>query len=105
MQDNIALKKIKVISQKYLDEGVEIVGVFGSVARGDDDIYSDIDITYKLNHKLFFQRYRDGFSQVIRLQDIKDELEQLLKRKVDFISLSASSEELKKEILKDMIYV
>jgi predicted nucleotidyltransferase len=105
MQDNIALKKIKVISQKYLDEGVEIVGIFGSVARGDDDIFSDIDITYMLNHKLFFQRYRDGFSQAIKLQDIKDELEQLLKRRVDFISLSSSSEELKKEILKDIIYV
>jgi predicted nucleotidyltransferase len=105
MQDNIALKKIKVISKKYLDEGVEIVGIFGSVARGNDDIFSDIDITYKLNHKLFFQRYRDGFSQAVRLQDIKDELEQLLKRRVDFISLSSSSEELKKEILKDIIYV
>jgi len=84
------LKKLK---EKYLKEGVEIVGVFGSFARGDSDLYSDIDIAYRLK-PLFFEKYKDGFSQIIRLNDIKNELQKELKIKVDFVPFNEKFEEI-----------
>ena len=102
---NILLDKIKTIKEKYICDGIEIVGVFGSIARGDDDRFSDIDITYKVDYDLFFKRYRDGFSQILKIGEIKEALEKELQRKVDFISLTASSEVLKEAIQKDLVYV
>lgn len=102
---NILLHKIKTIKDRYMDDGIEIIGVFGSVARGDDDRFSDIDITYKVDYKRFFKNYKDGFSQILKIGEIKESLEKELGRKVDFISLTSSSEVLKEEIQKDLVYV
>ncbi len=102
---NILLDKIKIVKDKYKNDGIEIVGVFGSVARGDDDEFSDIDITYKVDYDLFFKRYKDGFSQVLKIGEIKEALEKELQRKVDFISLTSSGKSLKEEIKKDLVYV
>lgn len=102
---NILLNKIKTVKAKYISDGIEIVGVFGSVARGNDDRFSDIDITYKIDYDLFFKKYKDGFSQILKIGEIKEVLEKELQRKVDFISLTASSKILKEEIEKDLVYV
>lgn len=102
---NILLNKIRTIKEKYASDGIEIVGVFGSVARGDDDRFSDIDITYKVDYDLFFKRYKDGFSQILKIDEIKESLEKELQRKVDFISLTSSDKVLKEEIKKDLVYV
>ncbi len=99
------LEKIKKIKKDYLSDGIEIVGVFGSVARGEDDSLSDIDITYKLNYELFFKKYRDGFAQILKIDELKDALERALQRRVDLISLTAGSQSLKEEIERDVIYV
>ena len=104
MQDSL-LNEIKRIKKRYLEEGIEIVGIFGSMARGDADRYSDIDITYKLNNGLFFSKYKDGFSQILKIQEVKESLEKALRKKVDFISLSASRPMLKEQIERDLIYV
>jgi len=101
----ILLEKIKNVKERYLSDGVVIIGVFGSVARGDEKRWSDIDITYQIDYDLFFEKYPDGFSQILKLEEIKEMLEKELQRKVDFISLSASSAGLKEEIEKDLVYV
>ena len=77
--------KLKQKSKLYKDEGIEIVGIFGNYARGDYDEYSDVDIAYKIDYDKFFTKYKDGFSQILRLDDIRKELEKLLGKKVDFI--------------------
>ena len=79
------IKKLKQKSKLYQDEGIEIVGIFGSYARGDYDEYSDVDIAYKIDYDKFFAKYKDGFSQILRLDDIRKELEKFLGKKVDFI--------------------
>ena len=79
------IKKLKQKSKLYQDEGIEIVGIFGSYARGDYDEYSDVDIAYRIDYDKFFTKYKDGFSQILRLDDIRKELEKLFGKKVDFI--------------------
>jgi predicted nucleotidyltransferase len=89
---------IKELMNQYQKDGIEIIGLFGSVARGDDDIGSDIDIAYKINYDKFFSIYKDGFSQILRLEEIKEELQKRLHKKVDFVPFN--------EKMKDeMIYV
>ena len=99
------LKKIENIKNQYIDEGIEIVGVFGSVARDEATVFSDIDITYRINYDLFFKKYKDGFSQILKIEEVKEQLERVLHKKVDFVSLDASGKALAKEIEKDLIYV
>jgi hypothetical protein len=84
------LKKLK---EYYLKDGIEIVGIFGSFARMENDEFSDIDIAYRLK-PLFFEKYKDGFSQIIKIDDVKKELQQKLKRKVDFVPFNEKFEEI-----------
>ena len=85
---------IKKFKEKLSNEGIEIVGIFGSLARGEADEFSDIDIAYKLTKK-FFQKYKDGFSQLIRLEEIKKELKKELKKKVDLVPFSKRFKDIK----------
>ncbi|RUM45905.1 MAG: hypothetical protein DSY46_01470 [Hydrogenimonas sp.] len=90
------LNCIKELMNQYQKDGIEIIGLFGSVARGDDDIGSDIDIAYKINYDKFFSIYKDGFSQILRLEEIKEELQKRLHKKVDFVPFN---EKIKNEII------
>jgi len=61
--------------------------------------FSDIDIAYKLDYDKFSQKYKDGFSKLLRIDDIKEELQQTFKTKIDFVPNS------NKKLLKDIVYV
>ena len=105
MNDQSHLRKeLSLMKQEYLPLGVEIVGIFGSVARGENDAYSDIDIAYKLHKDIFFQRYQDGFSQLLKLEEIKHRLEKQLHRRIDFVNITSNSA-LEEAASKDMLYV
>jgi len=105
MTDKESIKiKLSQLKNNYLSCGIEIIGIFGSVAKGINDNFSDIDIAYKLNKNIFFNKYKDGFSQILKLEEIKQELEKELNSRVDFINI-APNKELQKDISKDMLYV
>ena len=93
------LSKLKELKPIYEKEGIIIVGLFGSYAKNKQTQYSDIDIAYKLDYDKFSQKYKDGFSKLLRIDDIKNELYKIFKKKVDFISDN------NKSILKDIAYV
>jgi uncharacterized protein len=93
------LNKLKELKPIYQKEGLEILGLFGSYARDCETINSDIDIAYKLDYEEFSKRYVDGFSKLLRIDSIKDELESIFKKEVDFVPDS------NKKIIKDLIYV
>jgi len=82
------LKKLQEIKSKYIEEGFYIVGLFGSYARDEQDEFSDIDIAYKIDYDSFSKKYKDGFSKLLRIEDIKSELEELLSAKVDLVPYS-----------------
>ena len=90
------LKQLKPIYQK---EGLTLLGLFGSYAKNTQTKYSDIDIAYKLDYDKFSQKYVGGFAKLLRIDDIKKELQDIFKTKIDFVPDS------NKSILKDLIYV
>ena len=96
---------LRTVKKQYEHEGVYIVGLFGSYAEGRSDDFSDIDIAYHIDHKQFSKKYKDGFSKILRLEDIKYSLEQLFHKKVDFVSLDSNNKNFIEHIKKEMLYV
>lgn len=98
--------KIKLLQQAkehYANEGFNIVGFFGSYARGEATPQSDIDILYELNEK-FIQTY-SGFTAFARLSSIKEELKTLFGIDVDISAKSGLSRTAEKYIMRDLKYV
>ena len=86
-----------------LKDGFEIVGVFGSYARGDETKDSDIDLLYDIK-PIFMQKY-EGFQAFAKLNDIREELKVFLKRDIDIATIDNSSKTFKEYALKDIVYV
>lgn len=75
--------------------GILALGLFGSSARGEQKEDSDIDVCVELEHPSFFTR-----------MNIRNELEDLFRRKVDVISLKAIMRPLFRQSLeRDVLYV
>lgn len=76
--------------------GVKVIGVFGSVARGEEGPDSDLDILVDYDEK--------KIPGLFGLVDLKNHLEALLGRSVDLIVRDGIYPDLKENILKDAIY-
>ncbi|MDP3900494.1 MAG: nucleotidyltransferase family protein [bacterium] len=74
---------------------VKKIGIFGSFARGDQTKASDIDILVEFKKPI-------GLFNFIKLEDF---LSQTLHKKVDLVSKKALKPTIKKDILKEVIYV
>ncbi len=77
------------------DYKAEIVGLFGSYARGEQKKGSDIDILARFGEK----------ATLFDFVGLADFLEEKLKVKVDLVSERAIRPELKGQILKEVIKV
>ena len=75
--------------------GIRKAGVFGSVARGDARVDSDVDIL--IEHSVPY-----GLFELVR---IKRELEAALRRKVDVIDYRAIKPRMRASILKDEVSI
>jgi len=53
---------------------------------GTQDGYSDIDITYRIDHNIFYKD--NAFKKLIALEEIKKELEDTLHHRVDLIPVN-----------------
>lgn len=76
------------------DFGVRQLSLFGSVARGDLQPHSDVDMVVQLSRTT----YR-------RFVGLKSFLESILGRKVDLLTSAAVEGRLKEEIEKDLVHV
>ena len=68
------------------------IGIFGSVARGENTENSDIDILYQLKNAV-------GLFNLVRM---KDSLEEKLNKKVDLVSEKSIHPKLKSYIMNDL---
>ena len=75
--------------------GLKTLGVFGSVARGDDHEKSDLDILVTFDGKATFDRF----------MDLKLYLEDTFGRSVDLGTPDTLRPEMKAEVERDLIHV
>jgi len=76
------------------DFGVKEIGVFGSIARGDETPESDVDILVELETETF-----DAYMNVLFF------LEDLFERKVDLVMKDTIKPIIRNRILSETIYV
>ncbi|MGC8979242.1 nucleotidyltransferase family protein [Caldisericum sp.] len=74
---------------------VEIIGIFGSYVRGEQNARSDVDILV---------RFKEG-ATLLDLTGLGDFLEEKLGIKVDIVSESAVRPEIKEQILKEVVTI
>ncbi len=84
-----------------LPSGIQLVGFFGSYARGTQDSYSDVDITYRIDHNVFYKD--NAFKKLIALEEIKKELEDALHHRVDLIPVNTNNILLQESLQKEQI--
>ena len=75
--------------------GIEFLALFGSVARGEDTPYSDIDLLYTCKPEF------DTFDNYLALAEY---LESILERKVDLVSFEYLKPRIRSNIQKDVIF-
>ena len=85
------LKKYKPqLAEKY---NVKEIGFFGAYARREQTEESDVDILVEFSGPIGW-----------RFIDLKDELEEILGKKVDLVTKNALKPQMKNDILKEVIY-
>lgn len=97
------LKNLILLNKKYQDTGFKIASLFGSYARGTQDTFSDIDLTYSINHELFFKN--DAFAKLAKIQEIKTELEKKFHTKVDLIPMNTKNTFIQESLQKEQILI
>lgn len=93
---HLSKRKIKIITDYLQDKPVLKAYLFGSYARGEANRKSDIDILVELDHS-----ERVGLEFVQMYLD----LQELLRKKVDFVSADGLSPYIKPYIERDKVII
>jgi predicted nucleotidyltransferase len=105
MTKSDVIEKLESLKPKLRKEGFEVVGLFGSFARGDFSDSSDVDILYTLINPHEFVEKNGGFGAFTKIREIKEFLSKEFGRSVDFVDKSSLSRTGKKYILGDLLSV
>ena len=96
MRRDEILKVIKSLSEIIKrDYHAEVVGLFGSFARGEEKASSDIDVLVMF----------DDEASLFDLVGLADFLEEQFHIKVDIVPIDALREEIKEYVLSEAMYV
>ncbi len=87
----------------FSEDGITILGLFGSFARDEANAQSNIDILIDTN-ATFLEKYR-GFQAFIRLDEIKEQLKNDLHYEIDMIDKQGLLQHNNHYILEKAIYV
>jgi predicted nucleotidyltransferase len=88
------LRLLEANREKIKNFGVKEIGIFGSVARGEQNEKSDVDVLVELEKNTF-----DSYINLLFF------LENLFESKVDLVMKSAVKPIIKDSILSETIYV
>lgn len=97
------IRQIKFLKKKYINEGFDMIGIFGSYVRGEETDKSDLDILYQIT-EIFRNKY-PGWDSILRLEEIRVEIEQKLNKKIDMADKNALNKVAKKYILPEVMSV
>ena len=103
MNKETILQNLHHFNDTHKNDGFVLVSLFGSYARGTEDMFSDIDITYKINHDIFFKN--DAFAKLDKINDIKKELEKKVHKKVDLIPANTKNKQIQKTLKQEQIAI
>jgi predicted nucleotidyltransferase len=101
MERDEVLKTLKSLKNRYKNEGFLILGIFGSVARGEES--NDIDIIYKIERN-FIDNYK-GVESINRIENIKNELTTIFHKDIDLVTINTHNTILTKTFEEEAIYV
>jgi len=90
-------------NEEHKADGFTVVSLFGSYARGENDIFSDIDLTYKIDHDKFYKD--DAFSKLLKIEEIKKELEKKFHKKVDLVPVNNTNKFFQDTLKKEQIII
>ena len=96
---NSILLKLKELRPAYEEEGLTLLGLFGSYARDTQTKFSDIDVAYKLDYNKFSLKYKGGFAKLLRIDEIQKELQTIFHTPIDLVPNT------NKSILEELINV
>ena len=103
MNKDTIIEDIHYFNSKYKDTGFIFVSLFGSYAKGTNDFFSDIDLTYRINHDVFYKD--DAFAKLEKIQEIKKELEEKFHKRVDLIPSNTKNHLIQESLKKEQILI
>ncbi|OHD97004.1 MAG: hypothetical protein A3E21_05485 [Sulfurimonas sp. RIFCSPHIGHO2_12_FULL_36_9] len=103
MKDLFLLNTLKTLKPLLQKDGFIIDGVFGSYARDENTLQSDVDILYHLDD-IFYSKYV-GFTGFKKLDEIKKTISDSLGKKIDLAPKNNLSKTAQKYILSEVVYV
>lgn len=96
MKNIDTIKKVSQLSIPILKRsGVTSAALFGSFVRSEDSIESDVD---------FLVEYQDGVS-LFDVAALKRDLEKILGRKVDLVSLKYLNKRIRQKVIQEQIRI
>jgi predicted nucleotidyltransferase len=93
------IRRLQAHRQHLLAMGVARVSLFGSMARGDGDQNSDIDLAVRLDRGFS----NGGFDYFARMEALREELTEILGRSVDLVEEPVRTSRLQSAIEKDRV--
>ncbi len=103
MNKETIIRDIRHFNERYKEIGFEFVSLFGSYARDSYDVFSDVDLTYKIDHNIFYKD--DAFAKLAKIDEIKEELEHMFHKKVDLIPANTKNYLLQDSLEKEQIFI
>lgn len=89
---NVLKSLAEIVKKNY---HAEIIGIFGSFARGEEKDTSDIDVLVQF----------DDDASLFDLVGLADFLEEQFHIKVDIVPIDTIREEIKEDVLKEAVYI
>lgn len=93
------IRRLQAHRQHLLEMGVARISLFGSIARGEGDENSDIDLAVRLDRRFS----RGGFDYFARMEALREELAGILGRPVDVVEEPVRAAGLQSAIEKDRV--
>lgn len=100
---DLILLKLKEFQIDFEKEGIHILGLFGSYARDESTLDSDIDILIETT-PLFMEKYR-GLKAFAKLEDLKSIMKKYFHKDIDFVDKNGLIQHQNHFILDKAIYV
>jgi len=99
---NAIFEYLKELKPLFSQKQISVVGFFGSFARDEQSVYSDIDIAIKKDEN--YLKTRSAYDYFGEIENLKNLLFKKFHRNVDVFDLDSNST-MKEAILKDLVYV